>query len=179
MTMSYVDKNLIPGESALYRTGLHWIVLVWPILLALLFGVPGLAILVISVVVRQQNSALPVRIEGLVFLILGITAGLIGFLRRSATEMAVTNKRVVVKTGILSRRTYEILLSKVESIHVEEGLLGRMLGYGSVVVRGTGGTPEPFRQIAHPLELRRQVHHQIELYEGSTHASSAPNHRSQ
>src|SRR5579872_791613 len=104
--MSYVDKNLIPGESALYRTGLHWIVLVWPIFLALLFGVPGLAILVISVVVRQQNSALPVRIEGLAFLILGITAGLIGFLKRRATEMAVTNKRVVVKTGILSRRTY-------------------------------------------------------------------------
>jgi len=176
--MSYVDKNLIPGESALYRTGLHWIVLVWPIFLALLFGVPGLAILVISVVVRQ-NSAGPVRIEGLLFLILGVTAGLIGFLKRSATEMAVTNKRVVVKTGIVSRRTYEILLSKVESIHVEEGLLGRMLGYGSVVVRGTGGTPEPFRQIAHPLELRRQVHHQIELYEGGTHASLAPNHRSQ
>ena len=176
--MSYVDKNLIPGESALYRTGLHWIVLVWPIFLALLFGVPGLAILVISVVVRQ-NSAGPVRIEGLLFLILGVTAGLIGFLKRSATEMAVTNKRVVVKTGIVSRRTYEILLSKVESIHVEEGLLGRMLGYGSVVVRGTGGTPELFRQIARPLELRRQVHHQIELYEGGTHASLAPHHRSQ
>jgi uncharacterized membrane protein YdbT with pleckstrin-like domain len=93
--------------------------------------------------------------------------------------MAVTNKRVVVKTGVLSRRTYEILLSKIESIHVEEGLLGRMLGYGSVVVRGTGGTPEPFYQIAHPLELRRQVHHQIEVYEESTHASLAPRDRSQ
>ena len=177
--MSYVDENLIPGESALYRTGLHWIVLVWPMFWALSFGVLGLAFLVISVSVRV-NPPGSAAIAGLVLLGLGATAAIIGFLRRAATEMAVTNKRVVVKTGVLSRRTYEILLSKVESIHVEEGLLGRMLGYGSVVVRGTGGTPEPFYQIAHPLELRRQVHHQIELYEGSTHARSlAPNHRSQ
>ena len=176
--MSYVDKNLIPGESALYRTGLHWIVLVWPMFWALSFGVLGLAFLVISVSVRV-NPPGSAAIAGLVLLGLGATAAIIGFLRRAATEMAVTNKRVVVKTGVLSRRTYEILLSKIESIHVEEGLLGRMLGYGSVVVRGTGGTPEPFRQIAHPLELRRQVHHQIELYEGSTHSSLAPNHRSQ
>ena len=91
--------------------------------------------------------------------------------------MAVTNKRLVVKIGVLNRRTYEILLSKVESIHVEEGLFGRMLGYGSVVVRGTGGTPEPFYRIAHPLELRRQVHHQIEMYEESARATYVPNHR--
>jgi uncharacterized membrane protein YdbT with pleckstrin-like domain len=101
-------------------------------------------------------------------LVIGVAAALAGFLRRSATEMAVTNKRMVIKTGILSRRTYEILLSKIESIHVEEGLLGRVLGYGSVVVCGTGGTPTPFHQIANPLELRRQVRHQIEVYQGST-----------
>ncbi len=175
--MSYVDKNLIPVESALYRTGLHWIVLVWPVILALLFGVPGLAILVISAVVRQNYPGLAL-VAGLVFLGSGVAAALLGFLKRSATEMAVTNKRVVVKTGILNRRTYEILLSKVESIHVEEGLLGRMLGYGSVVVRGTGGTPEAFYRIAHPLELRRQVHHQIEVYEESSRATLAPNRRS-
>jgi uncharacterized membrane protein YdbT with pleckstrin-like domain len=175
--MSYVEKNLIPGESAFYRTGLHWIALVWPIVLALLFGVPGLAILVISAVVRQNYPG-PVRIEGLVFLGIIVTAALVGFLRRSATEMAVTNKRVVVKTGVLTRRTYEILLSKVESIHVEEGLLGRMLGYGGAVVRGTGGTPEPFYRIAHPLELRRQVHHQIDVHEESSRATLPP-HRSQ
>jgi len=176
--MGYIDQNLIPGESPLYRTGLHWIVLVWPMFWALLFGVLGLAFLVISVSVRV-NPPGSAAIAGIVLLALGATVALIGFLKRSATEMAVTNKRLVVKIGVLNRRTYEILLSKVESIHVEEGLLGRALGYGSVVVRGTGGTPEPFYRIAHPLELRRQVHHQIEVYEEAGRATLAPHFRSQ
>jgi len=84
-------------------------------------------------------------------------------IRKSATEIAVTNKRVLIKTGLSSRRTVELLLHQVESIVVNESLTGRMLGFGTVLVRGTGGTPEPFDRIAHPLEFRRQVQHQIEL----------------
>ncbi len=64
--------------------------------------------------------------------------------KRNATEMAVTNRRVLIKTGMGSRRTLDLMLSRVESIGVEETMWGRMLGYGSVIVRGTGGTPEPF-----------------------------------
>jgi uncharacterized membrane protein YdbT with pleckstrin-like domain len=85
----------------------------------------------------------------------------IGFLKRNATEMAVTNKRVIVKTGIVDRRTIELLLPRIESIAVEEPVLGRVLGYGTVIVRGTGGTPEVFSQIARPLEFREQVQRQI------------------
>jgi uncharacterized membrane protein YdbT with pleckstrin-like domain len=75
--------------------------------------------------------------------------------------MAVTNRRVLIKTGMVSRRTLDLMLARVESIGVEETAFGRMLGYGSVVVRGTGGTPEPFRRIAHPQEFRRAVQEQI------------------
>jgi len=85
----------------------------------------------------------------------------IGLVRRSATEMAVTNKRVIVKSGIVDRRTIELLLPRIESIAVEEPALGRVLGYGTVIVRGTGGTPEVFPQIARPLEFREQVQRQI------------------
>jgi len=85
----------------------------------------------------------------------------IGFVRRSATEMAVTNKRVIVKSGLANRRTIELLLSRIESIAIEEPALGRLLGYGTVIVRGTGGTPEVFPQIARPLEFREQVQCQI------------------
>jgi len=175
--MSYVDKNLIPGESILYRTGLHWVVLVWPLLLAEVVGVPAIY-LVLTLMRSRSASSDPAGVVGLCVLVLGVTAVLAGILRRSTTEMAVTNKRVVVKTGILSRRTYEILLPKVESIHVDEGLLGRLLGYGSVIFRGIGGTPEPFRRVACPLELRRQVHHQIEAYEESARAPLASPRRS-
>ena len=85
----------------------------------------------------------------------------IGILKRNATEMAVTNKRVIVKSGLADRRTIELLLPRIESIAVEEPALGRILGYGTVIVRGTGGTPEVFPQIARPLEFREQVQRQI------------------
>ena len=86
----------------------------------------------------------------------------IGLTKRNATEMAVTNKRVLIKQGVFGRRTLEILLQKIESIAVEESMSGRMLGFGTVIVRGTGGTPEPFKKMAHPLEFRRHVEEQVE-----------------
>jgi len=69
---------------------------------------------------------------------------------------------VVIKTGLASRKTIEMLLNKVESIEVSETTAGRVLGYGTIVVIGTGGTPEPFHKVAHPLEFRSQVQQQIE-----------------
>jgi len=85
----------------------------------------------------------------------------IGLFKRNATEMAVTNKRVIVKSGLANRRTIELLLARIESIAVEEPAIGRLLGYGTVIVRGTGGTPEVFPRIARPLEFREQVQRQI------------------
>jgi uncharacterized membrane protein YdbT with pleckstrin-like domain len=96
-------------------------------------------------------------------LIVAIVCIVRGILNRNATEMAVTNKRVVAKVGVAARRTVEMLLSRVESIGVEESVTGRILGYGTVIVRGTGGTPESFDKIAHPLEFRTKVQQQIEL----------------
>ncbi len=73
------------------------------------------------------------------------------------SEFAVTNKRVLVKVGFISRHTLELLLSKVETVGVDQSILGRILGYGTIVVIGTGGTREPFRAITDPLEFRHQV----------------------
>jgi uncharacterized membrane protein YdbT with pleckstrin-like domain len=89
---------------------------------------------------------------------MGGTATLLyGLAKRNATEMAVTNKRVLIKTGMASRRTLDLMLGRVESIGVEETMMGRTLGYGTVILRGTGGTPEVFVMIANPQEFRRQV----------------------
>src|SRR5262249_20716537 len=85
-----------------------------------------------------------------------------GLIKRNATEMSVTNKRLVIKTGLLNRRTIELLLGRVESIQVVESFWGRMFGFGTVVVHGTGGTRESFHKIAHPLEFRRQMEQQLE-----------------
>jgi uncharacterized membrane protein YdbT with pleckstrin-like domain len=73
-----------------------------------------------------------------------------------SNEFAITNKRVIIKEGLISRRSLEIAISKVESIAVDQSILGRILGYGTLVVRGTGGTNEPFYKISKAMEFRRR-----------------------
>jgi uncharacterized membrane protein YdbT with pleckstrin-like domain len=102
---------------------------------------------------------------GAILLLVAFVCIVRGLFKRNATEMAVTDKRVVIKVGLAARRTIELLLSKVESIGVEESMMGRMLGYGTVVLRGTGGTPEPFDTVDHPIEFRKQVEQQIEKWQ--------------
>jgi len=81
----------------------------------------------------------------------------IGPLIASATsEFAVTNKRVVIKVGLISRRTVEMNLSKIESVNVNQSIIGRLLGYGTIIIVGTGGTTETFDTIADPLQFRRK-----------------------
>ena len=161
--MGYVEKHLIPGETVQYQTNLHWIVILGHAGLALFFGTAGIALLIFSWGARRRAES---HSGALVWLALAsfVAAAIVflaGLLKRNATEMAVTNKRVIVKTGLASRRTIEILLSRIESIAVEEPTIGRLIGYGTVIVRGTGGTPEMFEKIAHPLEFRAQVQGQI------------------
>jgi uncharacterized membrane protein YdbT with pleckstrin-like domain len=168
--LSYVEKNLTPGEKVLYKTQLHWIVLFWPGFFSLVFGVSGLYLLVraISSSGAKNSSSNIFLVPAVILLIAAAVLAGFAFWKRHATEMAVTDHRVVVKVGLTSRRTVELLLSKIESIGVEESLFGRMLGYGTVLLRGTGGTPESFNTIAHPLEFRREVQQQIERSEAKS-----------
>ena len=162
--MSYVEKHLIEGESIIYETRLHWVVLIVPVLLGLLFGLTGVAMLVLSgrTAAGQTVAHESMMGAGAVLLVVALFFIARGVLVRNATEMTVTNKRVFVKVGMAARRTIELLLSRVESIGVEETMMGRMLGYGTVIVHGTGGTPEVFNMVAHPLEFRTRVQQQIE-----------------
>src|SRR5579885_515875 len=75
---------------------------------------------------------------------------------RLTSEFVITNRRIVIKQGLVSRRTLELNLSKVESVNVDQGILGRILDYGTITVIGTGGTRESFADIAAPLEFRNQ-----------------------
>ena len=163
--MSYVESNLVPGETVIYQTRLHWIVMLWHIVLGcLLLGLPGVLLLyyALSQTGIESKTLHITEGGGVALLVCGVVTILLGMVRRNATEMAVTNRRVVIKTGLVSRKTIEMLLNKVESIEVSETAFGRMLGYGTIVVIGTGGTPEPFHKVAHPSEFRSQVQQQIE-----------------
>ena len=71
-------------------------------------------------------------------------------------EFTVTSKRVVIKTGVIARKTLEMNLSRIESVNINQSILGRLLNYGSIIIIGTGGSKETFHNIKMPLEFRKQ-----------------------
>jgi uncharacterized membrane protein YdbT with pleckstrin-like domain len=111
-------------------------------------------------VVKRAVMHWAIYVPGIVLLPLfgiGLILLLAAWIESITTELAVTSMRVIAKKGLISRLTMELNLSKVESIGVDQSILGRILGYGTVTVVGTGGTREPFKTIAAPLEFRRAV----------------------
>jgi len=149
----YIDEILQPGERVLYSTNAHWIFY----LPAILAWIVALALFVLS---RQTI------VEGLVLLCL-VAAGLValaalywtvkGWFHRFTTETDVTNLRVVHKTGFIKRRTFEMALDKVESVDVNQTILGRILNYGDVTINGVGEGRETIRTIASPLAFRSSI----------------------
>jgi uncharacterized membrane protein YdbT with pleckstrin-like domain len=161
--LSYAEKHLIAGEQVQYETKLHWIAMLGHVVIAVILAAAGVGLMVLPAtsVNGAQEYAVQMRWGGIGLVVLAAIIFIVGLVRRGATEMAVTNRRVIVKTGLANRRTLELLLPRIESVVVEEPAMGRVLGYGTVIVRGTGGTPEVFPQIAHPLQFREQVQRQI------------------
>lgn len=153
--MSYVRRNLIAGETLIYTTGVHWSVLFWPVILVLILTGGGIACFVWGTFAGKIEIGTLLIGFALIYLLFAV-------MKRNSTEIAVTNRRVIIKTGMASRRSLEIMLQKVESIGISETFWGRCLGYGSVMIHGTGGTPEPFHKIAHPSEFRKHVQEQID-----------------
>jgi uncharacterized membrane protein YdbT with pleckstrin-like domain len=103
---------------------------------------------------------------GAVLLVCAVTPlAITSLIARATSEFAITNKRVLIKTGWIRRYSLETLLTKVESIRVDQSVLGRMLDYGTVIINGTGGSKESFHKIAEPMMFRRRVQDQISASE--------------
>lgn len=159
--MGYVEKNLISGESVTYRARLHWIVLIKPALLSiLLIGVAALLLYLRFKPAGEDQAAVLEWIAG-GLLIVSIIPLAVAEIKRRAAEFAVTNKRVIMKIGAVTSKTAEMFLNKIESVGVEQPLGGRILGYGTIVIRGTGGSLEPFDLVSAPLEFRKHIQQQI------------------
>jgi uncharacterized membrane protein YdbT with pleckstrin-like domain len=159
--MGYVEQNLISGEQVAYRSGLHWIVLLRSMIVAAVLALLGAVMLVEASQVNGTQSRQIVSAAGVIAIVIGAIDLLAAMIRRSGAEFAVTNKRIILKRGVIRRSSEEIFLRQVESVIVEEGMLGRALDYGTIRVRGTGGTPEPYPNIAHAQEFRRHIQEQI------------------
>ncbi len=126
--MSYVDSTLIEGETVVHRGQMSW----WPLVPWIVLGMVTLVLVV-----------------GL-FILIWV------YVKRRTTELAITNKRVIAKKGFIQRETVEMFLSKVESVHVEQSVTGRLLGYGTVILSGTGVVTSRFDSISDPLEFRKR-----------------------
>ena len=111
--MSYVEKHLIPGESIQYQTKLHWIVMLGHVAIAAVFELLAITFLAAAFSKQAGAKSMPSRsaeyLGALICFLVGAALFCIGLLKRNVTEMAVTNKRVIVKTGLAERRTTEIL----------------------------------------------------------------------
>jgi uncharacterized membrane protein YdbT with pleckstrin-like domain len=144
--VSYIDRHLLPGEVVTYRTRLHWKIFVVPVLGCLVL----VALALWAVSADRKPLAIPPVVIALILL-------LAAWIRRRSSEFAVTNKRVIIKLGVTTTRSMELLLPKIEGITVTQSLWGRMFGFGEIVVTGSGGTQEPFDGIQSPLDFRQAV----------------------
>jgi uncharacterized membrane protein YdbT with pleckstrin-like domain len=142
--MSYVDSNLLPGEQVTFRTHLSLVIFTVPV---------ALAVLALASYLIGPGT----RLVGHLFLLGALAAGAVKYFNYATSEFAVTNKRIIIKVGFLKRRTLEMQVQKVETVAVNQGIGARILGYGDILVTGTGGTKEAFRHVSAPLKLRHAV----------------------
>lgn len=156
----YSRTTLAPDEKAYYKSSLHWFIFVRYItagLVLLVFAAVPFAIAVQALTGLEVGwFALPLP----AFLLVPPSVAW------ASSEIVITDRRVLIKTGFVRRQTAEMFISKVESIAVEQGFLGRMFDFGTVRIRGTGGFAESFDTIARPLLFRNWVQR---VQSGATH----------
>ena len=149
----YIDEILQPGEKVLYSTNAHWV-----------FYLPAIGAWIAAIILFVLSRM--TTIDGLIVLYL-VAAAVVAVIalfwtgrawfHRWTTETDVTNMRVVHKTGFIQRRTFEMALDKVESVDVNQSIMGRILNYGNVTIMGVGEGRETIKTIAAPLAFRNHI----------------------
>lgn len=162
--MRYIHKTLLDDEQIIYMTHPHWIVYV-----------PSVCCIIITLLFALFGDYWPgmhLHIAGFSFfwILLGglscvsLIAWLKAFILHRCSEFGVTNKRVLIKMGWIQRDVLEIFLDKIEAIHVDQTIIGRLLGYGALVIVGTGGSKDPYPNVPRPLHFRKVVQQSIDDY---------------
>ena len=148
--MSYVQRVLQSGEQVRHISSIHWIVY-WP-------GVAvGLLAMVAYVLSETQRLTGFWKYTAYALALVAVVLLIQQRLQWWVTEIAVTNRRVIYKKGLIRRHTNEMNMDKVESVKIDQSILGRMLDYGNVTILGTGEGFETLRTIASPIELRNSI----------------------
>ena len=149
----YIDDILQPGEKVLYSTNAHWIFFLPAIIGWIAVGV----LLVLSSMVPAGPPALICLSLAAISAVAALYKTVTAWFHRWTTETDVTNFRVVHKTGFIKRQTFEMSVDKVESVDVDQSILGRILNYGDVTVLGVGEGGKTLDMIASPLSFRNAI----------------------
>ena len=155
--MSYIKAVLLPGEKVLYKAAVHWIVYAKTFtLLCLAFSFFGLGL---WLGIIEENSVWRTTLEVVGYLCGGgaMIAFISGLIERQCTELALTDRRVIAKVGFIRRNASEMRNTKIEGVDVDQSIVGRILGFGTVTVRGTGGGTAPLNKIDDPIAFRKRV----------------------
>jgi uncharacterized membrane protein YdbT with pleckstrin-like domain len=148
---SFIEKNLANNEKIVYRAKLHWAIYLKGILMAII----GIACAIIA------KSLVPLIVFGGFLLLCGLVSLISAYTRSSSSEFVVTNRRIMLKTGVLKRHFIELQLNRADGLSVDQGIMGRIMDYGSIIVV-SGGSREVFSPIAGPYEFKKQINNAIE-----------------
>lgn len=146
--MSYLKKAIGANEKLIKKASVHWFIYVWPAIWILL-----------GIITIQFTVG--------ILLLIGLVTLIGAFIYQATTDLAVTDKKIIAKWGLISRNTIEQRLTKIDTIQVNQGIFGRIFGFGSILVTGSGVSATPIKNIANPLEFRRNVEQAVEVLEGS------------
>lgn len=149
----YIEEILQPGERLLYSTTIHWVVYLPGLVIWLL----AIAAIVVGNLIQPGLGRTAMVVLALLLTAIGFISVLRAWFRRWTTEFDVTDRRIVHKTGFIERRTVEMNMDKVESVDVNQSIMGRLFDYGEVVVHGVGESWEPVRTIGSPLTFRNYI----------------------
>ena len=131
-------------NTIVYQAGLHWILFAWPLILG-----------VVGMVLGIQFPYLNIPSIFLVFI--AIAWGAMTWVTYHFSSLTIKQKQVILRSGMLVRQTFDIPMSKIESIDIRQSILGSLLHYGSVIITGTGGTKHVIDYLDNPLTCRRYI----------------------
>ena len=154
--MNYIDSHLQADERVLDRTTMHWITL-FDLPLLWVLGGPCMFAYLYQTDPNAAQHWYGIIIGPAIMTIVAAYVLVIFAITYLTTEIAITNRRIIYKSGLISRRTLEMNVDKVESVDVNQSFLGSILDYGTILVRGVGTGLEPLNTIVAPLEFRDTI----------------------
>ncbi len=167
--MSYIDNNLLPDEKIIFRTKKHYIVFLVPalfLLVTLFFCTDNRITHGLDQTLSTFSHILPIlnsahHLPAIIFLIAAIVSGIQQWILYQLSDYAVTNKRVIMREGLVERIVADLRLSTISTVNIDQSLLAQMLNYGNITINGFGGSADRFMQVNTPGEFQRSVHSQL------------------